>query len=509
MAYLLVEAGRRQIEDNISTRIRDELAELEPSYLGFLVKILAKLRWDESPGLPVPKVRFLRSRVTEGIPCLTFVFKLFLLFWKSMLLLLGGTKEINETKEYTLIESGVSADCNDKTLITASPLDYHLFRQELISKYPAYNPPPPLLPLELENNSILPPLPNHPSRATGAGFGPANVTGNSGSILHQPVHIATPAPSPPPSPVGPGGKAGKKQNYQTNQNFPFLYPPLDSTSNSAGGKGAAGQQEALVGKKWEGSDIPTSILEAGELFANRMRMTRAMKQLWSERERYMKFERGWGSLSEDEDVNEVDFGDGAGGNSDESGKEKENKEKQEAIRRLLAVEDFYREALPHLQSLVIVLLKAILANVTALITQPNSANGQNGLGPGFNLPETGIGNGQNRGKGKENSRASNGNGIPQSDGISDSSDPKTTVEELDSSRTREISGKAVSGILLLILRWFKLSHILKFEYMTQLLLDSNYLPLILKLFAHQEMEKVVDSKTDREDLMSVPPAFNI
>jgi hypothetical protein len=36
--------------------------------------------------------------------------------------------------------------------------------------------------------------------------------------------------------------------------------------------------------------------------------------------------------------------------------------------------------------------------------------------------------------------------------------------------------------------------------MTQLLLDSNYLPLILKLFAHQEMEKVVDSKTDREDL---------
>jgi hypothetical protein len=48
----------------------------------------------------------------------------------------------------------------------------------------------------------------------------------------------------------------------------------------------------------------------------------------------------------------------------------------------------------------------------------------------------------------------------------------------------------------------KPTDILKFEYMTQLLLDSNYLPLILKLFAHQEMEKVVDSKTDREDLRS-------
>lgn len=41
---------------------------------------------------------------------------------------------------------------------------------------------------------------------------------------------------------------------------------------------------------------------------------------------------------------------------------------------------------------------------------------------------------------------------------------------------------------------------LKFEYLTQLLLDSNYLPLVLKLFAHQEIDKVVDSKTDREEM---------
>jgi hypothetical protein len=42
--------------------------------------------------------------------------------------------------------------------------------------------------------------------------------------------------------------------------------------------------------------------------------------------------------------------------------------------------------------------------------------------------------------------------------------------------------------------------VLKFEYFTQLLLDSNYLPLVLKLFAHQEIDKVVDSKTDRDDM---------
>lgn len=41
------------------------------------------------------------------------------------------------------------------------------------------------------------------------------------------------------------------------------------------------------------------------------------------------------------------------------------------------------------------------------------------------------------------------------------------------------------------------TDILKFEYLTQLLLDSNYVPLVLKLFAHQDVQQVVDSKMDR------------
>jgi hypothetical protein len=72
-----------------------------------------------------------------------------------------------------------------------------------------------------------------------------------------------------------------------------MYPPLDATSNSAGGKGIAGLQDLLVGRKWEGSDIPASILEAGELFSRRVRMTRATRQLWDERERFIKYSRGW------------------------------------------------------------------------------------------------------------------------------------------------------------------------------------------------------------------------
>jgi hypothetical protein len=214
--------------------------------------------------------------------------------------LFGGSESLQAAKEELEPTLDIPDEDNRRLpFLTASPLDYHIFRQEIISKYPAYNPPPPVVPLELDNNSILPPLPNHPSRLGSMnglfpGVGPSTI-GGSGSILHQSVHIATPAPSPPPSPIGPGGKAGKKQNYQTNQNFPFMYPPLDGSSNNIGGKGSSEQQDILVGKKWEGSDVPASIIEAGKLFSTHVKMTRAIRQLWEEREKFMKFERGWNS----------------------------------------------------------------------------------------------------------------------------------------------------------------------------------------------------------------------
>lgn len=216
-------------------------------------------------------------------------------------MLFGSSQELKESKVALRDISDDSTSEHSQDFITASPLDYHLFRQEITSKYPSYSPPPPLVPIELENNSILPPLPNHPSKRTShevlhPRVGP-DINGG-GSIFNQPVHIATPAPSPPPSPAGPGGKGGKKQNYQTNQNFPFLYPPLDDTSNIVGGKGNFELQDQIVGKRWEGSDVPASILEAGQLFASRVRMSRSIRQLWDIREKFIKHERGWNGAEE-------------------------------------------------------------------------------------------------------------------------------------------------------------------------------------------------------------------
>lgn len=277
------------------------------------------------------------------------------LYWKTILISFGGTKEAHTIRD--ALNEGVKPKTGDsQPLITASPLDYHLFRQEITSKYPAFDPPKPLFPFEADTTSMVPPLQDH-SRSDGNadGAGPASVNGSGSSIFHQPVHIATPAPSPPPSPAGPGGKGIKKQNYQTNQLFPFLYPPLDDSSNSIGGKGGTELQDLLVGRKWEGRDIPTSILEAADIFASRMKASRSMKQLWDERVRFIKYERGYLTLASDTTNDHDDH--------DESNEQKEegrSKQQDSSLEklddasrdRLLAVEDFYvrsyiTAAVPH------------------------------------------------------------------------------------------------------------------------------------------------------------------
>ncbi|KAJ5778885.1 Phosphatidic acid phosphatase type 2/haloperoxidase [Penicillium paradoxum] len=467
--YFAVEVGRRQqARDAQCSSIRDTLTDSNPNLLVSIVEIIARLRWDESANIPLTRI--------------------LLLLWKSLLLVFGGTDDLKRAKE--VLEPAVSSEKDNSKRRTpflhASPLDYHIFRQEITSKYPAYNPPPLVVPLELENNSILPPLPHNAARMNSSsgifcGVGPS-VSGGNGSILQQAVHIATPAPSPPPSPAGPGGKAGKKQNYQTNQNFPFMYPPLDDSSNRIGGKGTTERQDTLVGKRWEGSDVPASIIEAGKLFSTHVKMTRAMRQLWQERENFMKYDRGWNSEDaahfpdnvSDDLPDDFEYLDLSGDEQKPEPKPKpvvKETDDPDVQRRLDAVDSFYSQTLSNLQSITIVFLKIILTNVSAVVNQAGSQSTSQGISNGHSM---------------------NGS---SPDLFSDAS-----IDELDNIRLREITGKAVSGTLLLLLKWFKRSHILKFEYMTQLLLDSNYIPLILKMFAHQDVDQAVAHKNDRDDL---------
>ncbi|RCI04110.1 Factor arrest protein 11 [Rhizopus stolonifer] len=70
------------------------------------------------------------------------------------------------------------------------------------------------------------------------------------------------------------------------------------------------------------------------------------------------------------------------------------------------------------------------------------------------------------------------------------------LEDINITRNRETISKAVSGILLLLLKWFKVSHVLKFEYLSQVLVDSGCMLLILKLLGLQEVALLASKKTD-------------
>ncbi|KAI9594357.1 hypothetical protein BDF19DRAFT_497162 [Syncephalis fuscata] len=63
---------------------------------------------------------------------------------------------------------------------------------------------------------------------------------------------------------------------------------------------------------------------------------------------------------------------------------------------------------------------------------------------------------------------------------------QVNTEELDAARHKEIMWKAVSAILLLMLKLFKASHALQHEHISQLLVEHNFLPLSLKLLGQQD-----------------------
>ncbi|RKP10702.1 hypothetical protein THASP1DRAFT_27500 [Thamnocephalis sphaerospora] len=63
---------------------------------------------------------------------------------------------------------------------------------------------------------------------------------------------------------------------------------------------------------------------------------------------------------------------------------------------------------------------------------------------------------------------------------------QVNTEELDAARHKEIMWKAVSAILLLMLKHFKACHALMQEHVSQMLVEHNFLPLSLKLLGQQD-----------------------
>lgn len=376
------------------------------------------------PPLPIFLFRFLtrlRDNSTKGFP----VKKLLLTLWKSLLGTLGGTRDLERAKKVARKSAGLS-ELPDNALTKCSPIEYEIFRNEIISKYPAYAPP---AVTTITADRVKAP---HAVPQRAPLLAPSPSLSNA-----QAPGLSTPAPSPPPTP-GPGqnGNNGqsktKKQLYQTDPRQPFIFP---------------------FGKN--SPQVPQSIREAGELYLHHMHVSLDVWHLWKERE---------AQIANDADKPVVqDFEQEPSPTDASNTKRTRKRGGDEADKQNLArVEMIYSAIAPHLQNAVLVLLKLLLAAVT---------NNATPYGP---------------------------DGVAKEEDINN---PTTnTVEHVDIVRHREITIKAISAILLLTLKWFKVSHVLKAEYVSQLLLDANCILLILKMFGLQETSILVKTKNESEEM---------
>jgi hypothetical protein len=333
-----------------------------------------------------------------------------------------------------------------------SSLDYGYYVHELLSRYPTYSPP------KFEMSEIFEMLVNNENTEKISDL--INVDSllinqhqhlkhrkeNFATISNDPpdIHIATPMPSPTLTPQHTGNTRNcsnisefehtsneiKKKLYITQSNFPNIYP----SSNN----------------------IPKSIQDATNIYFHHIKENYNTKQFTSVFEDFIKKENGYSLKSEKnaESISNYIF----------TEKDiKENPMFEDEIRSLQNVENFYKEGIPYFDSLIFISLKLLVSNI--IPTQQSSENGKT------------------RQRTPYTSKNTQDNNKPYiSDQLS-----SFERQKLEINRMKETMLKNSSSIILLIQKWFKLSHILKFEFFTTLLFDQDFL---IYLFRYLDSNKI-------------------
>ncbi|KAI0068880.1 hypothetical protein BV25DRAFT_1925031 [Artomyces pyxidatus] len=448
----------------------DELMSLEPPLPVYFFNVVSGLREKSAKGYPVKK--------------------LLLVLWKTILSCCGGIRDLDRVKKLSRELAGLSPFPDEAAPIKSSPLDIEAFHQEISVKYPTFSVPGPTSTEAQPAQSVAPvptsklaeayspipvrhhyhhdePDPQHPGHNISHSFQGSQMHGGYRGVP-QP---ATPAPTPPPSPKP------KKQQYQTDPSRPFLFP--------------------FSRKRGRGGDmmlVPYAIEEAEHLYSKHMYISLALWQMWRTRDECMSAESGLEHLpgmegvtdsvnrmstdealeSEGEILPDVALLDAKIAETDAAMKSAESnserrllKVRREDLMRLKRVEQIYSAVLPVLSNWVLVLLKLLLAIVTA-------------SSPGNGPPSA--------------ASASFPPGVPYQQAAQ-----PATLDDIDVTRHREITTKAVSAIILLTLKWFKVSHVMKFHHLGQHLLDTNCLLLVMKMFGMQDVTMTVVSKADSPD----------
>ncbi|KAF9057415.1 hypothetical protein BJ165DRAFT_1334998 [Panaeolus papilionaceus] len=453
----------------------DELMSLDPPLPVYLFNVVSGLKDKSAKGYPIKK--------------------LLLVLWKTLLTCWGGMRDHTRVKKLSRELAGLPPASENSEKIKSSPIDIDVFHNETSVKYPTYSPSP-QPPPSLEATPLAKAIPTSLTTRLAKAYSPIPVRhhyhhddhdlnngsglpsqfnshfgGNNGNGSFRQQQPPTPAPSPPPPSPKP-----KKQQYQTDQSRPFLFPFSKSSQ---------------LGPGMDNKLVPFAIDEADRLYNKHMYVSLALVQMWRTREDCMTAESGLEKMpGMEDDFRSSTF------NSDESengeplpdlalldqkieeaieaikkaqtpNEKRKAQERKEDLMRLKRVEQIYSSVLPVLSGWVLVLLKLLLATVSASTNlQPPQSSTSSAFPPNNMSPQDSMPS------------------IPP------------TLDEIDVTRHREITSKAVSAILLLVLKWFKVSHVMKFHHLGQHLLDTNCLLLILKMFGLQEVTNSVVSKAD-------------
>ncbi|KIO13038.1 hypothetical protein M404DRAFT_13101 [Pisolithus tinctorius Marx 270] len=491
------DAARFQITPTEKADFIEEFTTEISVYLGMMYHIIEVFKERDDfpdelmsmdPPLPVylfNVVSGLKDKTAKGYP----IKKLLLVLWKTLLACCGGIRDFDRVKKLARELASLPPVPDEAIPIKCTPLDIEAFRQETSVKYPTFTVPP-TGELASDKPSVIGP----PSRLAQA-YSPIPVRHHyhhdesdlqqaglpnviNQSFQQQAPNMSfrpntqplTPAPSPPPSPKP------KKQQYQTDQNRPFLFP--------FSRKSRFGLNKDRL--------VPFAIDEADKLYSKHMYVSLSLWQMWRTREECMTAESGLERMPGTEgsvepprvtpgdpesaeplpDVALLDSkiaeAEAAIAEAATSSQERKARERKEDLMRLKRVEVIYSSVLPVLSGWVLTLLKLLLATVSAAGNQQQAPQSSTSsvFPPGVASPSE------------------------------QPPPPPPTLDEIDVTRHREITSKAVSAILLLTMKWFKVSHVMKFHHLGQLLLDTNCLLLILKLFGLQEIANSIVSKAD-------------
>lgn len=429
------------VMERLSIEVRNTL--IESDLLSAIFRFIEHWKWNNSHNY---RIRYL-----------------LLIVWKLLLIELGGSQEIKNTDEFLIKIHNITNKKTQSSALTCSPLDYFTFREDLKDKFPLFNnsdAPFNLTDLktslpESDASSVLSVTDNYQY------FMAVNNYSNSlSNLLESPrpnkvhtvlsqlpaqtVHIATPVPSPPttPSDYMSGGEKIRKL-YHVNQGMPFIYPN--------GGT--------------DDVQVPYAIEEADKILKLSIYESYSIKRLWDERQKFMMQERGFVNEYENEKDEDEEKEEEKETEEEKSGFEYSESmyatypDNHDEIKSLLRVESLYANNLHRLHSVMQVLIETIKSN-----TYDYNLNfAEMELDPKTSYINQMLNHDTN---------------------TADETRAKiefVIMQQLEVQKIKEITAKASSSIILLLIKWFKINHVLKYYYLTSILFDQQFFNVLMEL----------------------------